>query len=39
MDNQVLEILKRRVSLRTYDNQPVTEEELNAILKDRKSVV
>ena len=33
MDNQVLEILKRRVSLRTYDNQPVTEEELNAILK------
>ncbi len=33
MDNQVLDVLRRRVSLRTYDSRSVTEEELNTILK------
>ncbi len=33
MDNEVLEVLHRRVSLRTYDSRPVTEEELDTILE------
>lgn len=33
MTNPVLDTIKNRVSLRTYDNRPVTEEELQAILE------
>ena len=33
MTNPVLECMKNRVSLRTYDDKPVTEEELQAILE------
>ncbi len=32
MTNEVLELMNNRVSLRTYDDRPVTEEELQAIL-------
>ena len=33
MTNPVLECMQNRVSLRTYDDKPVTEEELQAILE------
>lgn len=33
MKNQVLEVIENRVSLRSYDSRPVTEEELDAILE------
>ena len=33
MKNQVLECMNHRVSLRTYDDRPVTDEELQSILE------
>ena len=39
MDNQVLEVLRRRVSLRTYDSRPVTEEEKAVSLKNARHYV